>query len=341
VEQELVSIIICAYNAEDYLDVCVNSVIMQTYKLIEVILINDGSTDRTSEIMKKYEESDSRIRVISQDNKGLGASRNIGINVAGGKAIMFLDADDYYSNELVEKAYLELGNKGTEIAIFNGTAFSDDNLEVIYNNKKYFLLTASDEGIVADGFYFLKKTKGIMQSACLKIYNKEFLDRHDIRFATEGYGEDTLFFYNAFTKATQISYIDYIGYYRRYHKKSIMKSIGTENIKSRLSHFPQLVSVANEISDNENKKLVMKQYSYYAILLWIMIFNRTDKAELRELHDCFNDLDLDKLVKDNRQDLVTFLFSLVILLPQRVKFLKVFIAKLAKRALNNKTRFSI
>jgi len=371
-EQELVSIIISAYNASEFLDGCISSAIAQTYRTIEIILIDDGSTDETLSIMRKHEASDSRIRVLTQENMGLGASRNTGISLARGKAIMFLDADDYYTANLVEYAFSALKRNDCDIVIFNGNVFWDDRVAassgvpseaspealsgvppeassevsselpvgIPIQKERYFRLTNEAEGFVRDGFYFLELSKGRIQSACLKIYRKDFIDSNIIRFAQEGYGEDTLFFYHAFIKAVRVSYIDYAGYLRRFHKNSIMKSVGTENIKSRICHFPMLLSVLSEVIDKKNSKLVMKQYVYYGVLLWIMIYNRGNREERDELDECFRKLGVDKLIIGNRTDLATCIFSVIISLPKRLNFIKSFVAKLAKKLLKGKTRFS-
>lgn len=96
------SIIICVYNMEDYIDRCLSSVVGQTFADFEVILINDGSTDGTLEKCRNWEKEDSRIRVVTKDNEGLGISRNRGIHMASGEYLAFLDADDWLEDEFVE-----------------------------------------------------------------------------------------------------------------------------------------------------------------------------------------------------------------------------------------------
>lgn len=99
----MISIIVPVYNVEKYLDRCVQSILIQSFKRFELILVNDGSTDNSFEICQKYRKKDSRVILISQENKGLSAARNTGLNNAHGDYICFIDSDDF-----IEKDYLKL-----------------------------------------------------------------------------------------------------------------------------------------------------------------------------------------------------------------------------------------
>ena len=100
---DLVSVVIPVYNVEDYLDECLESVVSQTYKKLEIVVVNDGSTDNSALKCREWQERDNRIRFYSKDNEGLGPARNFGIEKATGKWIAFLDADDWYDLQFVEK----------------------------------------------------------------------------------------------------------------------------------------------------------------------------------------------------------------------------------------------
>jgi len=339
--KKLVSIIIPAYNAEKYLNECIDSVLRQTMKDIEVIIVNDGSGDNTSEILKHYESLDPRVKVINQVNQGQGTARNSGLNIAGGDAIMFLDSDDYYTEEVVETAYSALKNNHCEIVIFNGSTFWDDDVAITLGKEKYFSLGSEDVNVIRTGVDFLKLTKGRIQSPCLKIYSREFIDKHKIRFLDGGFGEDTYFFYYAFILAERVCYVDYIGYSRRYRTDSTMTSTGVLNIESRIKHFPLLISLLDKLDNGEYRSLVMKQYVYYACLLWIMIHNRCNVTERCELRSMCNEYGLVRIVSENRSDIVTCFFSVFMLLPNFAEAVNIVIAKTARRLLRGKTRFAI
>ena len=105
-----ISIIIPVYNAEQYLEECLLSISQQTFTDFEILAINDGSTDRSLEILKKYQEKEPRLKVFSQVNKGVSAARNLGLDNAKGDYITFVDADDWLHPETIEK-YIEIAEK--------------------------------------------------------------------------------------------------------------------------------------------------------------------------------------------------------------------------------------
>ena len=105
---EKISIIIPVYNVEKYLKTCLDSVINQTYQNLEIILVNDGSTDNSGKICEEYKRTNSRIILIHKKNEGLSAARNTGLGIATGEYISFLDSDDYISNDMLETLYNSL-----------------------------------------------------------------------------------------------------------------------------------------------------------------------------------------------------------------------------------------
>ena len=104
-EKELISIIVPIYNVSKYLDKCLNSLINQTYKNIEIILINDGSTDNSISICLKYKKKDKRIRLYNKKNGGLSSARNMGIKYSKGNYLFFVDSDDFLDLEIIEYLY--------------------------------------------------------------------------------------------------------------------------------------------------------------------------------------------------------------------------------------------
>ena len=102
---ERISVIVPVYNVEKYLDKCVQSILNQTYENIELVLVDDGSTDGSSKICDKYGNIDSRVKVIHKENGGLSSARNRGIDEAGGKFITFIDSDDYIHHQMLEILY--------------------------------------------------------------------------------------------------------------------------------------------------------------------------------------------------------------------------------------------
>lgn len=130
---KLVSIIVPVYNAERYLEECLDSIISQTYKRIEIILINDGSKDNSLCICNNYRKKDPRIKIIDKKNEGVSCARNDGLNIATGDYITFVDADDYIDETYVEKMVLCADEKGYDIVI---CGFEVHNSVLVKNDNK-------------------------------------------------------------------------------------------------------------------------------------------------------------------------------------------------------------
>ena len=151
--KDLITVAIPIYNVEKYLERCIKSIINQTYKNIEILLVNDGSPDNSKEIMEKYKENDKRIKCFYKKNGGLSDTRNYAINIASGKYICFIDGDDYIDNTFVEKLYNKIIEDKSDLAWCNFTLVNDDGKydEIIINDKNIYDFE--------------------MPSACNKLYN--------------------------------------------------------------------------------------------------------------------------------------------------------------------------
>lgn len=139
---ELISVIINAYNSEKYIRKCIDSVINQTYKNIEIVVINDGSTDNTLEILNSYD--DSRIKIITQKNKGLALSRNVGIDNSNGKYIYFLDADDLIEKDTIEYLYNICKKYDVLISTCRPIEIYDYNFEIRNEIEKVSIISSED-----------------------------------------------------------------------------------------------------------------------------------------------------------------------------------------------------
>ena len=140
-DKPLISIIIPVYNVEKYLRQCLDSVVNQTYRNFEVVCVNDGSTDTSIEILQEYKKEYSNFRVYTQENKGLGITRNVGVSHATGDYLYFLDSDDYIEPDLIEElTKIITENKNIDIIKFKGSAFdciTGEEIEYPYINMEY------------------------------------------------------------------------------------------------------------------------------------------------------------------------------------------------------------
>lgn len=134
---DLISIVVPVYNVEKYVEESLKSLLNQTYKNIEVICVDDGSSDSSLSILKNIAESDNRVKIVEQKNAGAGAARNNGINYANGKYIYFFDSDDIAAKNLLEKAYNRAQETDADIVAFNGYTFTDDDISTKKLKKGY------------------------------------------------------------------------------------------------------------------------------------------------------------------------------------------------------------
>ena len=216
--KKLVSIIIPVYNVELFLDSCLKSVIDQTYKNIEILLINDGSTDNSANICIDYSKIDSRIKVFNKENGGLSDARNYGLNYAKGEYVFFLDSDDLLQSNTIEILYKYLKNNSIVICELDRfkNNYSYDSSNIIINEytpKEYFSSILE----LNNNTY-----------ACGNLIPRQFLN--DIRFIKGRYFEDMATMYYIYHKCSKIMKMNLKMYKYRYNPNSIIHTINTKKI---------------------------------------------------------------------------------------------------------------
>ncbi|MGL6100291.1 MAG: glycosyltransferase family 2 protein [Fusobacteriaceae bacterium] len=184
---ELVSIIVPVYNTEKYLTKCIKSILNQTYKNIEIIIIDDGSTDNCAKIIKKYLQNNKNIKYFKQRNQGQGVARNKGIQISQGKYIQFIDSDDYIEPLMVEKMINIL--KKQNLDFVNSLLRFDNGNKIRYYKKEFDCIFLEGKDIIRN---FLNN-KNIYTSPVNKLYKKEFLIKNKIEFPIIRAFEDSLF----------------------------------------------------------------------------------------------------------------------------------------------------
>ncbi len=208
-EDKTVSIIIPFYNAESTLDSCISSVIEQTYSLLEILLIDDGSRDKSLEIAKQYGQSDDRIIVLHHDNKGVSYTRNQGIEHATGEYIMFIDADDTVSPNWVERYVMFIVESNADIAI-GGVTEIRPNGSTVAHLPPY-------KGVIGTEIwkYLCETRDSVFGYTPNKLYKREVIgnNRFDERMTVQ---EDLSFAVDVYSRSTSIVLIDEAGYYYRF-----------------------------------------------------------------------------------------------------------------------------
>lgn len=219
-----ISVILIAYNEEKYIKKAIKSVLNQTFNDFELIIVDDGSSDNTLNIIKEF--NDPRIVLISHDNIGPGASRNKAIKIANGDYLMFIDGDDWYSPDALEIAYEQSSSKNTDITIFQAINYDDST--AFTNKNDWFNLNNFDESF-EDRVFSPEDTHDFLfdlsVSPCQKIYNTSFLKNSNVLFPEGIYFEDMPFFFELYLKASRISIIKKYLYFRRKHVGSITHTV--------------------------------------------------------------------------------------------------------------------
>ena len=216
-----VSIIIPIYNSQKFLKECLDSVVMQTLQDIELICINDKSTDNSIDILNKYAKNDKRIKIINQkENKGPGVARNLGIKNATGEYIMFLDPDDWFEETACEDAYNLINKNQNSFAVFGFYRFYEEEKKRVEDTRRLKPFK-SEQNSDKIKLYELNKNFLTTGETWCQIYNRKFLIKNDIEYANLYICEDNLFLVKAIIASENISYIDKPLYNYRIHNNSL------------------------------------------------------------------------------------------------------------------------
>lgn len=244
-KEDLISIIIPVYNVEKYLDKCIESIINQTYNNIEIILVDDGSTDNSGKICDKYREKDNRIKVIHKENGGLSDARNHGLDIAKGKYVTFIDSDDFINEKFCEILLTNLKNNNSDISCCKMREFSDNYTIINENDNRTDLIIKHCNKIEA-------LTKVLYQiemdsSVCNKLFKIQLFK--DIEFPKGRYFEDLATIYKIILKSNNVTYTNERLYYYYQRKTSILHSGNEKKIEDLIITIEELNKKLNTIEE--------------------------------------------------------------------------------------------
>ncbi|WP_022770282.1 glycosyltransferase family 2 protein [Butyrivibrio sp. NC2007] len=218
-----VSIIVTVYNVQDYLPKCIDSILSQRYENLELILINDGSTDRSFSICEDYAQRDSRVKVISQPNGGISVARNRGIEAATGDYIVFVDGDDWIEGNFLERMVTVHEETGSDVTICNYTAFNQENTIFSFYvspEDSYVKIFTPNEWF--QHIYGIENHSTCFVVAWGKIYNKCLFEK--LLYPAGKIAEDDYSTYFTYLQADKITYVNEGLYIYRIHPNSITTS---------------------------------------------------------------------------------------------------------------------
>lgn len=261
INKEQISIIVPIYNAEPYLKKCIESIIQQTYYNIQIILIDDGSTDNSKEICNYFAKKDKRIELYCNENKGSVAARKLGIKIAKGKYIGFVDADDYIERDMFLELWKGLTECNADIVHFGHIEEIEGIQKIVCNFEEEVInINTITKKIQFLNKYILNDGKGdyISFSLWSKLFKTELIKKHFCNLSDEQqYGEDLLCLLKCILEGCQISLIKKEKYHYRIRK-------------STLSHLNDNDYMINEISLWHHIIQILKEYNYLEITQKIM-----------------------------------------------------------------------
>lgn len=275
--EQLVSIIVPIYNVEKYIKECIDSIINQTYKNLEIILVDDGSPDICPKICDEYSKKDKRIKVIHKENGGLSSARNAGLDVAKGEYVSFIDSDDVVDEKFIETLYNLCIENNCDISECDFTRFEEEVIKSdvepninVYTNKEMQLRIYSD-------FYI----RTII--VCNKLFKKYLYD--DIRFPIGKIHEDEFTTYKIFHACKlHICTTSEVLYFYRYNAASITRKKFNVKRFDALEAYEERMSFYKNLGELELYKLTNVRYQE-TIESYFMILMESDKSLRKYIHN--------------------------------------------------------
>lgn len=270
------SIIIPVYNVEKYLNICIDSILKQTYKDYEIILVDDGSTDESGKICDEYVSVNKQIRVIHQKNKGLSCARNTGIKKARGKYLMFIDSDDFLYNHnclnlLMSKAKNDIIQYNMVYYYENSNKYVHLNELPNYNSKAKYINILKD--LSSNGQFSI--------SACNKIVKREIIINNNIYFSEKLLSEDIDWSLKLYLHSNSIKIInEEIYVYRQQRKGSITSNIKNKNIISLYKIIKYWYNF--DYSNSQYREVYINYLAYQYTILLTILNNKNCSKKLRK-----------------------------------------------------------
>ncbi|MCI1778689.1 MAG: glycosyltransferase [Bacteroidales bacterium] len=261
-----VSVVIPVYNTEAYVREAVESIMNQTFRDLEIIIVNDGSTDGSTSVIKSLEDADKRITVISQENQGLSAARNAGMRIASGKYIYFMDSDDLLDAGAFASCYEKCEREDLDFVLFDADSFCEEEIKCDVQDYRRAVYL---EDRVYGGPELLERllTKNIYRaSVCLNFVNRFFLVNNDLTFYGGIVHEDELFTAISYIKAGRVGMIPEPYFKRRMRSGSITtKKYSFVNISGYMTVVKELSRYAKEHAKKTGDEKLIERLICYII----------------------------------------------------------------------------
>ncbi len=283
-EEIKVSVIIPVYNVEKYLRQNLQSVAQQTLKDIEIICVDDGSTDSSYEIVKEFAAADSRFIPVQQKNAGAGAARNNGLRRARGKYLSFLDSDDFFEPDMLEQAYNKAEETNADFVVFNSDQYYEDEKEF----KQVSWVVRYAELPPYQPFGRRSMTDNIFKVfvgwAWDKLFNRKWVLENDLWFQEQRTSNDMLFVFSAVAIAKRIAYVEK-GKVLAHQRRNNKSSLSNTREKSWDCFYNALTALRDRLKKEGIYREVEKDYINYALHFALWNLNTLAEPTHQKLFD--------------------------------------------------------
>lgn len=320
-----ISVVIPVYNVEDFLAECLDSIVNQSFKDIEIICVNDGSKDSSLDILNEYASRDDRITVINQENGGHAVATNRGMDIAKGKYIFLMDSDDILDLNAFEQTYKVAEERNVDFVIFQAINYYMDKDEYI-EEENYSMNALAD--YVGDSVFSYRDVKDFVFDISVtpwsKLYNRKFIEKYNIRFPEGLVFDDNVFFYDVLFAAERITFLKKHLFKRRWYPTS-STTAGDER-------FLNYIPISNLIWDVFKKYGVFDQFKeklYAKKVSTVYFWYRNIRDEFKQLYFDAMKEDYQKIAddgelsgdfKENITDRNRFIFESVLESQSRNEF---------------------
>ena len=281
-----ISVIVPVYNTKEYLGKCIDSIINQTYQNLEIILVDDGSTDGSGDIIDGYAKRDGRIVVLHKENGGAGSARNMGLRVAKGAYIGFIDSDDWIEDGMYQALVEAMGDEWLDMVICNYSLDQDDVQNPVKNRKSIH------EGIFGKQrllrYVFQRDDyKSVTAYVVNKIFRKDIINAGESRVEFDDaylIGEDVLWFSQVGLRCEKIRYIDELYYHYVQRGSSMVHTRNLEKQMQRIDVYNRVIALfeANAV-DSETIVYVKRFLAYHAMNIAKLAYEQGSRAQMKAL----------------------------------------------------------